>query len=97
MLDLAQGEDKVVILVKCTVPEGEEKSWKQEVTWNNLLKSIGLKILNGEGEDVVFNILGKYIASIKYEKFNSSQIDLADFEKIKVQFLSLGYIISTIV
>ena len=94
MLDLAQGEDKVVILVKCTVPEGEEKSWKQEVTWNNLLKSIGLKILNGEGEDVVFNILGKYIASIKYEKFNSSQIDLADFEKIKVQFLSLGYIIS---
>ena len=95
MLDLAQGEDKVVILVKCTVSGREEKSWKQEVTWNNLLKSIGLKILNGEGEDVVFNILGKYIASIKYEKFNSSQIDLADFEKIKVQFLSLGYIIST--
>ncbi len=38
MLDLAQGDDEVVISVKCDViGEGEgERSWEQEVTWNNL-------------------------------------------------------------
>ena len=41
---------------------------------------------------IIFDILSKYIASRKYEKFNFSQIDFTDYEKIKVQFLSLGYI-----
>lgn len=95
ILDLAQGDDEVPILVKCRVIEGGQekyKSWEQDVTWNNLFKSIGLKILNGENENFIFDILGEYIVSRRYEKFNFSEIDLADFEKIKVQFLSLGYI-----
>lgn len=93
MSDLAQGDDEVIISVKCDVLEGKKISWEQKVTWNNLFKSIGLKILNGENEEVVFDILSKYIASMKYEEFNFPQIDLADFEKVKVQFLSLGYIV----
>ena len=95
--DLAQGDDEVSILVKCKVTEGGQeklKSWEQEVTWNDLLKCIGPKILNEKDESVVFNILSEYIVSRKYESFKSSQIDFTDFEKIKVQFLSLGYIIS---
>ena len=95
--DLAQGDDEVPILVKCKVTEGGQeklKSWEQEVTWNDLLKCIGPKILNEKDESVVFNILSEYIVSRKYESFKSSQIDFTDFEKIKVQFLSLGYIIS---
>ncbi len=43
---------------------------------------------------MVFDILSKYTASRKYEKFIFPQMDLTDFEKIKVQFLSLGYISS---
>ena len=95
--DLAQGDDEVSILVKCKVTEGGQeklKSWNQEVTWNDLLKCIGPKILNEKDESVVFNILSEYIVSRKYESFKSSQIDFTDFEKIKVQLLSLGYIIS---
>jgi hypothetical protein len=95
MSDLAQGEDEVVISVKCNVikeKQLEEVSWEQEVTWNNLFKSIGLKILNGENENFIFDILGEYIASRRYENFHYPQIDLANFEQIKVQFLSLGYI-----
>lgn len=95
--DLAQGDDEVSILVKCKVTEGGQeklKSWEQEVTWNDLLKCIGPKILNEKDESVVFNILSEYIVSRKYESFKSSQIDFTDFEKIKVQLLSLGYIIS---
>ena len=83
--------------MKCKVTEGGQeklKSWEQEVTWNDLLKCIGPKILNEKDESVVFNILSEYIVSRKYESFKSSQIDFTDFEKIKVQFLSLGYIIS---
>ncbi|WP_182406710.1 DUF4062 domain-containing protein [Psychrobacter sp. GP33] len=93
MLNLAQGDDKVSISVKCTFFEGEETSWEQEVTWNNLFKSIGLKILNEEDESVVFNTLGEYISSRRYESFQSAEIDFTDFERVKVQFLGLGYII----
>lgn len=95
ILDLAQGEDEFLITVQCYVMDGEQsgnKSWKQEVTWNNLFKCIGPKILKRQNESVVFNTLSDYIASIKYENFNSSQLDFTDFERIKVQFLSLGYI-----
>ena len=95
MLNLAQGDDEVLISVKCEVltrEQVEDKSWKQEVTWNNLFKCIGPKILKRQNENVVFNTLGQYITSRKYENFVSPQIELTDFEKIKVQFLSLGYI-----
>lgn len=95
MSDLAQGDDKFSIFLRCNVVDKgqvEEKTWKQEVTWNNLFKCIGPKILKRQNENVVFNTLSNYAASIKYENFNSSQLDFTDFERIKVQFLSLGYI-----
>ncbi|AMN67031.1 DUF4062 domain-containing protein [Psychrobacter sp. P11G5] len=95
MSDLAQGDDEVSILVNCKVTEGGQeklKSWEQEVTWNNLFKCIGPKILKKQGENIVFNTLSNYVVSRKYESFKSSQIDFTDFEKIKIQFLTLGYI-----
>ena len=97
-LDLAQGDDEVSISVKCKVPEdGQEKykSWEQEVTWNNLFKCIGPKILDDENESIIYDTLSEYIASRKYDEFNFPQIEFTDFEKIKIQFLSLGYIYST--
>lgn len=95
MLDLAQGEDEVVISVKCDIVEKGEISWEQEVTWNNLFKCIGPKILDDENENIIYDTLSKYIASRKYDNFDYAQIDFTDFEKIKVQFLSLKYIYST--
>ena len=95
ILNLAQGDDELLISLKCEVINNrqiEKKSWQQEVTWNNLFKCIGPKILNGENENLIFNILSEYIASRKYGNFLYPEIDLTDFEQIKVQFLSLGYI-----
>lgn len=95
MLDLAQGDDEFSIILRCDVVDNgqvKKESWKQEVTWNNLFKCIGPKILKKQNESVVFNTLSNYTASRKYKNFNSAQINFTDFEKIKVQFLSLGYI-----
>lgn len=95
MLDLAQGDDEILISLKCDVINNgqiEKKSWQQKVTWNNLFKCIAPKILNEKNEDFIFNILSEYIASGKYRNFIYPEIALADFEQIKVQFLSLGYI-----
>ena len=95
MLDLAQGEDEFLITVQCYVMDGEQsgnKSWKQEVTWNELFKCIGPKTLKKQSENIIFDTLGKFVASRKYKVFHSSEIDYSDFEKITVQFLSLGYI-----
>lgn len=94
-LDLAQGDDEFSIFLRCDVVDNgqvEKKSWKQEVTWNNLFKCIGPKVLKRQNESVIFNTLSDYTASRKYEDFSSAQIDFTDFEQIKVQFLSLGYI-----
>lgn len=94
-LDLAQGNDEFSIFLRCDVIDNgqvEKKSWTQEVTWNNLFKCIGPKILKRQNESVIFNTLSDYTASRKYEYFSSAQIDFTDFEQIKVQFLSLGYI-----
>lgn len=94
-LDLAQGDDEVPILVKCRVVEGGQeklKSWKQKVTWNDLIKCIGPRILKRERENVIFDVLSNYVASKKYEEFSSSQIEFTDFEKIKIQFLTLDYV-----
>ena len=93
--DLAQGDDEIVISIECEVVEQFQekyKSWQQQVTWDDLFKSIGMKIITETQEDFVFDFLGDYIASRKYENFNYAKIDLADFEQIKAQFLSLGYI-----
>lgn len=93
--DLAQGDDEIVISIECEVVEQFQenyKSWQQQVTWDDLFKSIGMKIITEIQEDFVFNFLSDYIASRKYENFNYAKIDLADFEQIKAQFLSLGYI-----
>lgn len=98
ILDLAQGDDEFLIFLRCDVVDKgqiEKKSWQQEVTWNNLFKCIGPKILTRQNESVIFNALSDYTASRKYENFRSAQIDFTDFEKIKVQLLSLGYIDST--
>ncbi|MGP4971889.1 DUF4062 domain-containing protein [Psychrobacter aquimaris] len=95
ILDLARGDDKILISLKCEVVNNggiEKNSWQQKVTWNNLFKCIGPKILNGENENLIFDILSEYIASRKYENFIYPEIDLTDFEQIKIQFLSLGYI-----
>lgn len=95
ILDLAQGEDEFLITVQCYVMDGEQsgnKSWKQEVTWNELFKCIGPKTLKKQSENIIFDTLGKFVASRKYKVFHSSEIDYSDFEKITVQFLSLGYI-----
>ena len=92
--NVAQGDDEVSISVQCKILEDDQeqnKSWEQKVTWNNLFKCIGPRIFKREYEDVVDDVLSEYIASRKYEKFNSSQIDSTDFEKIKIQFLTLGY------
>lgn len=94
-LDLAQDDDEVLIFVKCKVINkgfAESHSWGQEVTWNNLFKCIGPKILKRQGENLVFNALSEYVVSRKYKNFESSEIDFTDFEKIKIQFLTLGYI-----
>jgi predicted transcriptional regulator len=94
-LDLAQGDDEVPILVKCRVVEGGQeklKSWKQKVTWNDLIKCIGPRILKRERENIIFDVLSNYVASKKYEEFSSSQIEFTDFEKIKIQFLTLDYV-----
>lgn len=96
--DLAQDDDKFSIFLRCDVTDKgqiETKSWQQEVTWNNLFKCIGPKILTRQNESVIFNALSEYTASRKYENFKSAQVDFTDFERIKVQFLSLGYIDST--
>lgn len=98
ILDLAQGDDEFLIFLRCEVVDKgqvEKKSWQQEVTWNNLFKCIGPKILTRQNESVIFNALSDYTALRKYENFRSAQIDFTDFEKIKVQLLSLGYIDST--
>ena len=92
ILDLAQGEDEVVISVKCDIVEKGEVSWEQEVTWNNLFKCVGPKILKKQGENIVFNTLSNYVVSRKYESFKAPQMDFTDFEKLKIQFLTLGYI-----
>lgn len=95
MLDLAQGEDEFLITVQCYVMDGEQsgnKSWEQVVTWNELFKCIGPKTLKKQSENIIFDTLGKFVASRKYKVFHSSEIDYSDFEKITVQFLSLEYI-----
>ncbi|MGO2339524.1 MAG: DUF4062 domain-containing protein [Psychrobacter sp.] len=93
--NVAQGDDEVSISIKCKILEDDQeknKSWEQKVTWNNLFKCIGPKILKRQNESVVFNTLSKYISSRKHENCISSKIDFTDFEKVKIQFLSLGYI-----
>ncbi len=95
MSDLAQGDDEVSIQVKCKVIEGGQeklKSWKQDVTWNSLIKCIGPKILKRERENTIFDALSDYVVSRKYGKFSYSQIDFTDFEKIKIQLLTLDYV-----
>ena len=93
--NVAQGDDEVSISVKCKILEDDQeknKYWEQKVTWNNLFKCIGPKILKKQNESSVFNTLSNYTSSRKYEEFTSSKIDFSDFEKVKIQFLSLGYI-----
>lgn len=96
--NVAQGDDEVSISIKCKILEDDQeknKSWEQKVTWNNLFKCIGPKILDDENESIIYDTLSEYIASRKYDEFNFPQIEFTDFEKIKIQFLSLGYIYST--
>ena len=95
MLDLAQDEDETFISIKCDSERGRgiyNKRWKESVTWSELFKIIGPKILKPCFEPQVYNALAKSLASKQARDFNSAIIDLNDLEKIKIQFLALDYI-----
>lgn len=95
MLDLAQDDDEVCINVKCDSERGRgiyNKRWKEQITWNELFKIIGPKILKPYFESQVYNALADSLASKESSTFKSALIDISDLEKIKIQFLTLGYI-----
>ena len=95
MLDLAQGDDEVCINIKCDSERGRgiyNKRWKEHITWSELFKIIGPKILKPCFEPKIYNNLASSLASKESRDFNSALIDMSDLEKIKIQFLTLGYI-----
>ena len=95
MSDLAQGDDEICIGIKCDSERGRgiyNKRWKEFVAWSELFKIIGPKILKPRFEPQVYTALAKALVSKKYSDFESAKIDLNDLEKIKIQFLALGYI-----
>lgn len=94
-LDLAQGDDEILIRVNYRVSSAGiviPKHLDHKISWNELLSFIVPKILYPFPERAVNANLVNYISSKYPSNFQSVDISLNSFEKIKIQLLALEYI-----
>lgn len=94
-LDLAQGDDQISIKFKYKTNRNRvsmDHTKEELISWNNLLVMIGPKILKPCRERSIAYNLAKDVVSKISSNFTSASIELADFEKVKMQLLALDYI-----
>lgn len=94
-LNLAQGDDEICIKVNYKTERGRaimNKKMEENISWNNLFKIIGPKVLKPCFERQVYGDLANSLASKESSDVKSATVDISDLEKIKIQFLTLGYI-----
>lgn len=100
MQTLSQGEDRITIEI-CYFQYDNyyENQIEQEITlsWNEIFSVLAPYIISNEDEDVLEEVLAKYIVKRYSQVFETKPIFNpyileSDFKKVMIQFICLGYI-----